>query len=117
MPLELRDYNMAVMMGATVDGSSIEDGSIDKADLDTDIQPEAVVKFEGRETTTGGAADEDITVTGMLATDLAQVEIVDNGTNNVTILEVVPKADRISVTYSADPSSDTVVDYTVERPT
>jgi hypothetical protein len=71
----------------------------------------------GSHTTTGGAATEDIEVTGMLATDVPIVTIQSNGTNNVTLLESKAKAGggNITCTFSGDPGADCIVNYIVLR--
>lgn len=74
-----------------------------------------VVKFAGQETTAGGSASESFTVTGALATDLAFVQVVNDGTNNVTVLQADVSADSLDVTFSGDPSSDTVINYQILR--
>lgn len=74
-----------------------------------------VIAFAGQETTAGGAAAEAFTVTGALATDLAFVQIVDNGTSNVTALQAVMTANTLTVTFSANPGADTVINYQILR--
>lgn len=74
-----------------------------------------VVVYAGTATTAGGAAAEDITISGVLATDVAIAVIKDNGTNNVTLLQTVAAADKITATFSADPGNDAVVSYVVLR--
>lgn len=77
--------------------------------------PSHVVVFAGEHTTAGGAAAEDITVTGALATDLAIVTIHTVGASPVTLLTALTAADKITATFSADPSTDHVVTYLVLR--
>lgn len=67
-------------------------------------------------TTTGGAVGEAITITGLLATDLADVQMVDNGTNNVTVLQVACTANTLTVTFSSNPGADTIINYWIYRP-
>ncbi len=71
----------------------------------------------GSHTTTGGAATEDIEVTGMLQTDVPIVTVQDNGTNNVTLLESKAKAGggNITCTFSGNPGADTIINYIVLR--
>ncbi len=98
------------------DGEAIiENGAIELSMLDSGISPSHVVKFAGQPTTAGGGAAEAITVTGALATDLAFVQMVDDGTNNVTIVNAVVTADTLTVTFSADPGNDTVINYQLLR--
>ena len=68
-------------------------------------------------TTVGGAAAEAITVTGAQATDLAFVQMVNNGTNNVTIVDAVVTANTLTVTFSGDPAADTVINYQLVKST
>lgn len=74
------------------------------------------VPFAGEHTTVGGAAAEAITVTGVLATDLVVVTHHTVGGAAQTILSALASAaDTITVTFSADPSTDNVVTYVVYR--
>jgi hypothetical protein len=75
------------------------------------------VVLAGSHTTTGGAAAEDIEVTGMLATDIPIVTVQDDGTNNRTLLASKAKAGggNISCTFSGDPGNDLIVNYIVLR--
>ncbi len=74
-----------------------------------------VVVYAGQATTAGGAAAEDVTVTGALSTDIAFAVIEDNGTNNVTLLQTLADNDKLTLTFSADPGNDAVVNYQVLR--
>jgi hypothetical protein len=71
----------------------------------------------GSHTTTGGAAAEDIEVTGMLETDVPIVTVQNDGTNNRTLLASVAKAGggNITCTFSGDPGADLIVNYIVLR--
>jgi len=71
----------------------------------------------GSHTTTGGAAAEDIEVTGMLETDVPIVTVQDDGTNNRTLLASKAKAGggNITCTFSGDPGADLIVNYIVLR--
>jgi len=73
------------------------------------------IVFAGEHTTVGGAAAEAITVTGALATDLVLTMHHTVGAGTQTILSAVASADTVTVTFSADPSTDNVVTYTVLR--
>jgi hypothetical protein len=74
-----------------------------------------VIVFAGEHTTVGGAAAEDITVTGVLSTDLVFVELKVRGSTPRTILTSATSADTITVTFSGDPSSDHELYYQVLR--
>jgi len=67
----------------------------------------------GQYTTVGGAA---ITIPGLAATDLAFVQMVDNGSNNVTIINAVATTDTLTITFSGDPAGNTIVNYQILRP-
>lgn len=95
--------------------AKILNGNVTLAKLATGITPSHVVKFAGQETTVGGAAAEAFTVTGALDTDLAFVQIVDNGSSNVTALQAVMTADTLTVTFSANPGADTIFNYQILR--
>lgn len=97
--------------------ATIGSGVIDKAMLSSGISASHIVKFGGQHTTVGGGAAEAITVTGALATDLAFVQLVDDGTNNVSVLSAAVTADTLTVTFSADPGNDAVINYQLIRAT
>ena len=94
---------------------TIANAAVSKAKLATAIQPAAVIKYAAQYTTTGGAAAEAITVTGALATDLAFVQLVNDGTNNVSVLSAAVTADTLTVTFSADPGADAIIYYQIVR--
>jgi len=71
------------------------------------------VKAAGIATTAGGAAAEDITLTGVVATDVVVVTLHTEGSSAVTVDTVVTATDKITVTFSADPSTDHLVNYVV----
>lgn len=95
--------------------TAIGAGAVDLAMLSTGITPSHVVKFAGQPTSVGGAAGEAFTVTGIAATDLAFVQIVSNGTNNVTVLEAVCTLNTLTITFSGDPGADTIFNYQILR--
>jgi len=69
----------------------------------------------GTFTTAGGDTDETITVTGMLATDVAIVTLATAGASPVTVIDSIAAAGQIDVDMSADPSTDHVLNYMVLR--
>lgn len=77
--------------------------------------PSHVTKYAAQYTTTGGAAAEAITITGALATDLAFVQLKDDGTNNVSILSAAVTSNTLTVTFSGDPGNDAVIYYQLIR--
>lgn len=95
--------------------AKIDDAAVTVAKLEADLQPSHVVKFAGQHTTVGGGAAEAITVTGAAATDLAFVQMVDDGTNNVTIVDAVVTTDTLTVNFSANPGNDAVINYQLLR--
>ncbi len=95
--------------------AKILDANVTLAKLAAGITPSHVVKFAGQPTTVGGAAAEAFVVTGAAATDLAFVQIVNNGAANVTVLEAVVTLNTLTVTFSADPSNDVVINYQLLR--
>lgn len=94
----------------------IADANVTLAKLAAGITPSHVIKFANQVTTVGGAAAEAFTVTGAVAaTDRAFVQVVNNGTNNVTVLQAVVTTDTLTVTFSGDPVADTVINYQIIR--
>lgn len=79
------------------------------------ITPSHVVKYAARATTAGGSATEVVTVTGALATDIQSVTVVNNGTNNVTLLESVLTNNTLTLTFSGNPGNDAIVAYSILR--
>jgi hypothetical protein len=117
--------NAGVVTDVTVSGditigatgvTAIGAGKVLLAMLGTGIAPAGVIKFIGQPTTVGGSATEAFTVTGAVgATDRAFVEIVNNGTNNVTVLQSVVTNNTLTITFSGDPAADTVFNYQLIR--
>lgn len=96
--------------------AKINAAAVTLAKLATGIAPAAVIKFASQVTTVGGAAAEAFTVTGAVAaTDRAFVQVVDNGTNNVTVLQAVVTTDTLTVTFSGNPGADTIINYQLIR--
>lgn len=86
------------------------------AKLAAGITPSHIIKFANQVTTVGGAAAEAFVVTGALAaSDRAFVQVVDNGTGNVTAIQAVVTNDTLTVTFSADPGNDTIINYQIIR--
>ena len=98
-----------------VTNAKIADDAVSLENLDSGIAPSHIVVYAGQPTTGGGAAAEAITVTGAAATDLAFVEMVDNGTNNTTIVSAVVTLNTLTVTFSANPGADAVINYQLLR--
>ena len=72
------------------------------------------VKDTGQLTTVGGSATEAFTVAGISTTDFCFTQLVNDGTNNVSILSAnITAANTLTVVFSGDPSSDTVFNYLI----
>lgn len=96
--------------------AKILNANVTLAKLAAGITPSHVIKFANQVTTVGGAAAEAFTVTGAVAaTDRAFVQVVDDGTANVTVLQAVVTANTLTVTFSADPGNDTIINYQIIR--
>ncbi len=94
----------------------ILNANVTLAKLAAGITPSHVIKFGGQLTTAGSSATEAFTVTGAVgATDRAFVQVVNNGTGNVTVLEAVVTDNTLTITFSADPQNDTVFNYQLIR--
>lgn len=99
--------------------TTIQAAAVELSMLDSAIAPSHVVKFAGEaQTTGGGGATENFTVTGALETDLVFVQMIADGTNSVTILEAsITAPDTLTVVFSGDPAGDTDFAYQVLRAT
>ena len=96
--------------------AKILNANVTLAKLAAGITPSHVIKFANQVTTVGGAAAEAFVVTGALAaTDRAFVQVVDDGTANVTVLQAVVTNDTLTVTFSANPGNDAVINYQIIR--
>lgn len=79
-------------------------------------QPTMGVVAAGIHTTVGGGAGEDITLTGVKATDICIVQIHTNAGTPRTLVSAICAANKITVTFSGDPSTTHKVNYMVLRP-
>lgn len=96
--------------------AKILDANVTLAKLAAGITPSHVIKFASQVTTVGGAAAEAFVVTGAVgATDRAFVQVVDDGTANVTVLQAVVTDNTLTVTFSANPGNDCVINYQIIR--
>lgn len=103
--------------GSGSQAATIAVGAVTKAKLATGVKASHMIMYAGQPTTVGGAVAEAFTVTGAAATDYAFVQVVNNGTNNVTALQAVVTLNTLTITFSGDPSSDTVINYQIVRAT
>ncbi|MCK5020265.1 MAG: collagen-like protein, partial [Candidatus Peribacteraceae bacterium] len=70
-------------------------------------------------TTVGGSATENFSAgdfANVVVTDTVYLTLVDNGANNVSILSAVTNNASVDITFSGDPSSDTVLNVLVLTP-
>jgi len=96
--------------------AKILNANVTLAKLAAGITPSHIIKFANQVTTVGGAAAEAFTVTGAVgATDRAFVQVVNDGTGNVTVLQAVVTDNTLTVTFSANPGNDTVINYQIIR--
>lgn len=73
---------------------------------------------DARTTTVGGAATESFSTgafANILATDRIHVQLVNDGTNNVSVLSASTAAGSASVVFSANPGNDTIINILVLR--
>lgn len=79
--------------------------------------PAAIVAYLAQVTTSSGVVGSThvVTIAGALATDLAFVQVVNNGTADVTVIQAVVTADTLTVTFSAAPGADVVYNYQLLR--
>ena len=77
--------------------------------------PSHIIVAAGEFTTAGGDANETITVSGALATDIVHVTLHTKGATPRTILTASSSAGQIDVVMSGDPSTDHVLSYSVLR--
>ncbi len=98
--------------------TAIGAAKVTKAMLAATVRPSHMIVFADQVTTVGGAAAEAFAVAGALAaTDRAFVQVVDDGTANVTVLQAVVTNDTLTVTFSANPGNDAVINYQIIRAT
>ena len=98
-----------------INTAEIAAGAVTLAKLASGITPSHIIKYAGKHTTVGGAASEDITVTGAVAGDIAIVSLIQKGATPRTILTAITATDKITLTFSGDPSTDHIVGYQVLR--
>lgn len=103
MALQAENYDPALKAGALL--------NTDNADSDVSH----IVVAAGEHTTAGGDANETISVSGALATDIALVTLHTVGTTPRTITTASASADQVDVVMSGDPSTDHVLSYVVLR--
>lgn len=112
---KIADLNVTTgkLAADAVDNTKLADAAVSLENLDAGITPSHVARFGAQYTTTGGGAAEAITVTGAAATDLAFVGLLDDGSNNVSILSWAVTVNTLTVTFSADPGNDAIINYVI----
>lgn len=113
------DATMANTGAMTIAASAITSGKIASAavtlaKLAAGITPSHICVFAGKYTTTGGAATEAQTIAGLLSTDIV-VATLQAHSSTQTLILAVPTSNTLTYTFSADPSSSTIVSYSVMR--
>lgn len=103
------------LAGDAVTADKIEDDAVSLEHLDSGIAPSHIIVAAGEFTTAGGDADETITVSGALATDLVFVNVHTAGATPRTVVDASASAGQIDVDMSGDPSTDHVLTYVVMR--
>lgn len=98
-----------------ITNAKIADNAVSLEQLDSGITMSHILVFAGEFTTAGGDATETINAVGIAATDIVHVTLHTKGGSPVTILTAVAITDNITVTMSADPSTDHVLSYSVFR--
>lgn len=110
---------VAMAGDASIDNTgsvTISNAAVTLAKLAPGVSPAGVIKYMGQLTTVGGAAAEAFTVTGAVGTtDRAFVQIVNDGTANVTVLQAVVTNNTLTVTFSGNPGNDTILNYILVR--
>lgn len=105
----------AMIANSAVTTAKIADANVTLAKLSAGVAPEAVIKYSGYYTTTGGAAAEAINIPGVLVSDGPFVQLVNHGPNTVSVAFAAVTANTLTVTYSADPGAGTIISYQVVR--
>lgn len=95
--------------------AKIEDEAVTLAKLADGITPSHIVFAAASVTTAGGSATETITVAGVTTADIVFAVMKTAGITPVTILRAAPGTGNISIVFSANPSTDTVISYQVLR--
>lgn len=100
---------------AELSNAGLADDSVSKEQLDSGIDFSHRVFAASQATTAGGSPAEVISVAGALGTDLVFIQLVDEGTNSVSVASAAAGTGNITVTFSADPGADAIINYQVLR--
>lgn len=112
--ISITNTGVTAIVADAVTTAKILNSNVTLAKLASGITPSHVIKFAGQHTTTASVTNA-IAVAGALSTDLAFVQMVDDGTNSVTVVQAVMTADTLTITFSGDPSTDAIVNYEIIR--
>lgn len=111
----LEDANLLIVSNGGVPKVVIDqDGNISAGSING-IDPASQVFASGSFTTAGGDANESITVTGALSSDLAFVQMHTLGLTPRTLLTAQSASNAINLVFSDDPSTDHVVKWMLLR--
>mgnify|MGYP003145238826 CR=1 FL=1 len=111
----IKDANVtaAKLSADSVTAAALKDGEITADKMASGVLP----IHNSITNTAGGGTQEDITVSGVLATDVCQVTInTDGSSSGTTIKEARTEAGKVKVVFSADPTSSTKLNISVFRP-
>jgi hypothetical protein len=100
---------------ATISGTgavTIANSAVTLAKLATGVSPAGVIKFMAKYRTTGGNPAV-ISIPGVLATDLAFIQALNDPSN--PILGAVTANNQLTITFTTDPGSDTDLYYIIVR--
>ena len=115
LTVSLKDANVtaAKLAADSVLAASVKDGELTAAKMASGVLP----IHNSITNTAGGGVQEDITVAGVLATDVCQVTInTDGAIAGTTLKECRTEAGKVKVVFSADPTSATKLNISVFRP-
>lgn len=69
--------------------------------------------YFGQHTTVGGGVSEDIAVVGLTSSHICTASMAVEGASPVSLKTAICGTDKITLTFSADPSSDHKINYSV----
>ena len=106
----------AKVNAGSIGSSKIVNGSLQLVDMSTEVI-DSLPLHAVLHTTAGGAATEAITLAGVTATDVCSVTLHTAGATPVTVNSAASESGAVSVVFSADPSTDTLVNVVVYKAT
>ena len=115
--VEVTEYVTAAIADGSVTEAKIASGAVSKVKLATGIKPSHISVYAGSYTTSGGSAQEVISLAGVTAADLGFVQLKEAGTTPRTVDAVEAETDGLRITFSGDPSTDHTVYYQILRAT